>query len=89
MKSKQPTKLEADHTSIRIKPGETYEPVITAYYDKGYTDVIDPKEITWNSRNERVVTVEDGQIKAVAAGKTTVSVSFKGKRLTLSVTVKG
>ncbi|RNB89480.1 hypothetical protein EDM56_09785 [Brevibacillus fluminis] len=88
VKSKQPTKLEADHTSIRIKPGETYEPVITAYYEKGYSEVIDPKEITWNSRNERVVTVEDGQIKAVAAGKTTVSVSYKGKRLTLSVTVK-
>lgn len=44
-------------------------------------------EVTWQSGDESIVTVEGGVITAVAAGKTTVTATVDGKGLVANVTV--
>ena len=44
-----------------------------------YKGEIDPAEITWTSRNEKVVTVENGKVVAVGVGRTQVIAEYKGQ----------
>ncbi len=43
---------------------------------------------TWTSANEKVATVKKGIVSAVAAGKTTITVSYKGVSSTIDVVVR-
>ena len=58
------------------KKGETW---------KLYNGTIPVKQITWTSKNEKVVTVTDGVVTAVGTGSTTVYAEFGGIKLSCTV----
>ena len=45
------------------------------------------KKVKWSSKDKSVVTVTNGVIRALAEGKTTITVKVKGKKLKCGVTV--
>ena len=79
------TGVKLDKTTAQMKPGETLK----------LTATIEPptatnKEVTWKSSNEKVATVDQsGNVKAVANGEATITVTTKdgGKTATCTVTV--
>ncbi|GED29906.1 Ig-like domain-containing protein [Brevibacillus centrosporus] len=81
------SKLEADTKQVTLKEGETKELKASALYtDKTKADVT--LEADWTSVNQKVATVEGGKITAVKAGRTNVIVTYNGKMVSVSVTVK-
>ncbi len=63
---------------------------VTVYvYDQHEIGLLGNKgKIKWSSSNKSVATVDDGIVEAIKAGKTTITASFDGKKLTCKVTVK-
>lgn len=66
------------------------EKEVTMYiYDQHDIGVLGNKgKIKWSSSNKSVATVNDGIVEALKEGKTTITASFDGKKLTCKVTVK-
>ena len=76
------TSLSVDKESVSLKPGE--ETTIQTSYEPYYaTD-----QITWKSNDEAVATVENGKIKAVGFGTTTIDVTMGGQTASVEVTVR-
>lgn len=48
----------------------------------------DMSNVTWNTSNEKVATVENGRVKAVGEGTATITATFEGKTATKEITVK-
>lgn len=79
------TGVKLDKTTAQMKPGETLK----------LTATVEPptatnKEVTWKSSNEKVATVDQrGNVKAVANGEATITVTTKdgGKTAECKVTV--
>ena len=70
-------------TSLSLKVGASEKLKV-----QNLPDGVDEKDIVWTSENEKVATVSDtGLVRAVAAGKTTVSADVNGITLTCEVTV--
>ena len=88
--------VTSPYKSISISPDEQIELEIgeddqhlqaTAILKVGGTvDVTDTGE--WTSANSQVATVENGIVKAVGAGKTTISVSHMGVKTSVEVVVR-
>jgi len=67
--------------------GDDHQLVATATLNSGETlDVTEEAE--WTSVNSSIVTVEDGKLIAVAAGRTTINISHKGKSTSVEVIVR-
>ncbi len=49
---------------------------------KLYSGELDPAEITWTSKNEDVVTVENGKVVAVGVGRTQIVAEYEGQKAT-------
>lgn len=76
------TKVELDKSSLTLEVGESSTLTTTITPDNATN-----KNVTWNSDNENVATVENGTVTAVGAGSTTIEASVDGKTATCSVTV--
>ncbi len=50
-------------------------------------DGADSKKVEWTSDNKKIAVVEDGIIKGIKTGKTTVTAKYKGKNYKCNVTV--
>lgn len=50
-------------------------------------DGADSKKVEWTSGNEKIADVENGVIKGIKTGKTTVTAKYKGKKYKCNVTV--
>ncbi|MBQ7834548.1 MAG: Ig domain-containing protein [Ruminiclostridium sp.] len=50
-------------------------------------DGADSKKVEWTSENEKIAVVENGVIKGIKKGKTTVAAKYKGKNYKCNVTV--
>ncbi|REK69505.1 bacterial surface protein [Paenibacillus paeoniae] len=78
--------LELSSKAVPLSPGNTFNVTLKANYFTG-----NPANATnaavWTSSNERVATVKDGKITAIAKGSSTIRASFDGKSVTLRVTV--
>lgn len=76
------TKVELDKSSLTLEVGESSTLTTTITPDNATN-----KNVTWNSDNENVATVENGTVTAVGAGSTTIEASVDGKTATCTVTV--
>lgn len=73
-------KLNKTELTLEVGGEETLTATVTP-------DNATNKAVGWSSDNAAVVTVTDGKVKAVAAGKATVTAKSGGKSATCSVTV--
>ncbi len=80
-------KLEADEKSYSLAVGGSANIALRAIYDTGAAANI-MTEAVWSSTNLGVVQVEKGQIKALKKGSASIKATYKGKSLTIRVTVK-
>ncbi|MDF2815951.1 MAG: hypothetical protein K0Q81_2151, partial [Paenibacillus sp.] len=80
-------KLEADEKSYSLAVGGSANIALRAIYDTGAAANI-MAEAVWSSTNLGVVQVEKGQIKALKKGSASIKATYKGKSLTIRVTVK-
>ncbi|THF74922.1 Ig-like domain-containing protein [Cohnella fermenti] len=78
--------LETNYVNITIAKGATLQVTATAtFMDQSESDV--SKLATWTSSKTSVATAKDGLIKTYAKGKTTLTVSYAGKKFKVYVTV--
>ena len=76
------TSLSVDQESVSLKPGE--ETTIQTSYEPYYAT----EQMTWKSNDENVATVENGKIKAVGFGTTTIDVTMGSQTASVKVTVR-
>jgi uncharacterized repeat protein (TIGR02543 family) len=72
-----------DQKSIKLKPGDQRKIELRVIYKNGYSENLQNAE--WKSSDERIVTVKNGVITAVEAGKAKVTASYMGKDVTIIV----
>ncbi|UKK96761.1 Ig-like domain-containing protein [Brevibacillus brevis] len=81
------SKLEFDMKKADLKVGESKDLKVSVIYtDKTKVDVT--TDADWISTNSSVVTVADGKITAVKAGRATIAATYNGKVVKIQVTVK-
>lgn len=76
------TEVKLDKTAVSLKAGETAQLTATVLPDNAAD-----KTVTWTSSSEKVATVVNGKITAVAAGTATITATAGGKSATCTVTV--
>lgn len=77
-------KVELSKTTINLVEGETAELSVNIF-----PLAVTNRELTWTSKDEKIVTIADGIVTAVAAGETVVTVSTNnGIKATCTVTVE-
>lgn len=76
------TEVKLDKTAVSLKAGETAQLTATVLPDNAAD-----KTVTWTSSDEKVATVVNGKITAVAAGKATITATAGGKSAACTVTV--
>ena len=78
------TEVKLDKTAVSLKAGETAQLTATVLPDNAAD-----KTVTWTSSNEKVATVVNGKITAVAAGTATITATATagGKSAACTVTV--
>ncbi|UQZ83980.1 Bacterial Ig-like domain (group 2) [Paenibacillus konkukensis] len=73
-------------TSISMNKGATQKLDLTATYTDGTTkDVL--QDATWVSSSEKIATVDEGVITALASGEVSITASFETKSVTFTVKV--
>ncbi|OAB26581.1 pullulanase [Paenibacillus macquariensis subsp. defensor] len=81
------TSLEADKASYSIEAGSTHQTVVYAKYDDGSRRTI-TNQATYSSSDSQVATVTTkGIVKATAKGTTTITATYGGKTINVTVTV--
>lgn len=78
------SKLTSSASSVYALPGETNTISLTAFYKDG-TKTDRTKEAIWTSSNPAVATVEGGAIHVHQFGKATISATYGGKTVKISV----
>ncbi|KHO61723.1 peptidase S8 [Thermoanaerobacter sp. YS13] len=79
--------ITAQPPSIEIKVGETTQIKVTANYSDGTTKDV-TKDATYTSKDSSIATVNQGLVKGVKAGSTTIEISYGDKTASVNVTVK-
>nr|WP_275581977.1 Ig-like domain-containing protein [Brevibacillus fulvus] len=77
-------KLELNKRYLMMKTGQTEQLVATAVYSNGTTRDVS-SEADWTTRNYKIADVVDGLVTATGSGKTTLSVKYGGKTLTIPI----
>lgn len=75
--------VELDRTNVILNPGKTISIIVTIKPD----DATD-NNVTWESSDKNVVTVDGGNITAVQCGTATITATVGGKQVTCAVQVK-
>jgi hypothetical protein len=78
-------KLTAEKTKVQLQVDGEEEVKLTATYGDNSTEQVEADK--WQSKNESVAIVENGVIRGVKAGKTSIVAYFGNKKVTISVTV--
>jgi len=76
------TSISLDNTEVELENGGTLTLTATVSPDNATY-----KTVTWISGDENIVTVNDGVIKAIAIGTTTITAKAEDKEITCAVTV--
>ncbi|WNC14482.1 S8 family serine peptidase [Brevibacillus brevis] len=79
------TRLTAAKTSIALKPGMTYPIELVATYGDQTREAVDAEQITWTSSDKGVAAYQEGRISAAGFGLATVTLSYGGKSVKVSV----
>lgn len=77
------TKLTATPSKLPLKPGDSSDVAITAYYGQETQVVTEASE--WKSSNSNVAVYEDGKIVAKGFGKATLTATYRGKSVKITV----
>jgi uncharacterized protein YjdB len=84
-----PSQLWTDETSLVLKPGETYRPVLNATFGDDAVLEVQADVEKWTSTNEKVAVVDrDGTIAAVSPGSSVITAYYGGKRARITLKVK-
>ncbi|RXZ83456.1 hypothetical protein EBB07_06495 [Paenibacillaceae bacterium] len=79
-------RLTANTANLDMKSGESYQVKLTALLADGRTkDVTDLAE--WKAGNSRIISVNNGKIEAINAGKSKVTAKYNGKTISVAVEV--
>jgi len=79
-------RILVDPVRLSLRPGSAASLHATAIYqDQTQRDVT--KKAVWQVEDESVATIEMGEVRARAFGKTSITASFEGKRKTIPVDV--
>lgn len=79
-------RISVDPVRLSLRPGSTAVLQATAIYlDQTQRDVT--KKAIWQVEDESVVTIEQGEVRGQAFGKTNITASFGGKRYIVPVDV--
>lgn len=82
----KPSRLSANVSRLSLRPQGTAALTVTATYaDKSKQDVTD--DVSWESGNEEIATVERGVVTAHGFGRTNITASYAGKKLTIPVNI--
>lgn len=76
------SEVKLDKTSVSLKAGETAQLTAAVTPDNAAD-----KTVTWTSSDEKIATVADGKITAVAPGTATITATAGGKSAACTVTV--
>ncbi len=87
VEEKKPRILMVNRSSLKLEASQTVSVAVNASYEKGYQEEI-TRDAEWSSQDPSIATAENGSITAVAEGRTTVTVSYGGKKVTIYVTVR-
>lgn len=78
--------LQTNEVSLTLKKGQTAKIIAEATYADG-TESDVSKPALWTSSRITAATVKDGTVRATGKGKTTITVSFAGKKSKVSIVV--
>ncbi|MGC5326017.1 Ig-like domain-containing protein [Brevibacillus sp. SYSU BS000544] len=78
--------ISANKKKVTLVEGKQQEIKLTVTYQDHSKEVI-TDQAEWLSSNEQVVTVQNGVITAIASGTATVKAKYKGRSITIKVTV--
>lgn len=80
-------KLTVSHSRFELKEGEDVTPVVIATYtDYSTEDVME--QVEWSSSNEKVAVVnEKGKITAIKEGMASITATYGGKRIRITIQV--
>lgn len=87
VEEKEPRRISASPSYLRLNEGQSREIVLYAYYQKGYQDVI-TGDVEWSVEDPEIATVEDNTITGIKTGRTTVTVTYEGKTEEIAVIVR-
>lgn len=77
------TKLTASSSKLLLKPGDSSSIAITAVYGDENEEVT--SSVDWKTGNAKVAVFEEGSIVAKGFGSTTLTASYRGKTVRISV----
>lgn len=77
------TKLVASKSKLLLKPDESASVEITAFYGEDQEAVT--SEVEWKTADARVAVYKDGEIVAKGFGSTTITASYRGKSVRISI----
>lgn len=77
-------KLEADMTDVFIQPDASKEIKLTATYADG-SDAVITEQAVWSSSDDSIVEVDRGSIYAASVGQATITASYGGKSIAITV----
>ncbi|MCL6586215.1 MAG: Ig-like domain-containing protein [Anoxybacillus sp.] len=87
VKEKEVTRIEASTKRITLKEGEEKNIKVYAYYNDGKkVDVT--KEVMWYTKREEIAIANEGIVRGIKRGTTTVYAKLNGKVAYIVVTVK-
>lgn len=87
VEEKHPRRIEVAPAYVRLKEGQEKALVLTGTYEKGYQDLI-AEDAEWTVEDPEIAEVIDGNIVARKAGKTIVTINYKGKTASVRVEVR-
>ncbi|PLT31762.1 choice-of-anchor L domain-containing protein [Peribacillus deserti] len=87
LRVKELTEILFDQISLNLKENETVPLKVRAHYSNGNSVEVTNKT-AFKSSNEQVAIVENGKLKALSEGSTTIQAIFNGKEATVQVTVE-
>ncbi|MET3287594.1 UNVERIFIED_CONTAM: uncharacterized protein YjdB [Brevibacillus sp. OAP136] len=80
------TKMDTDKHYITIKTGNTVQINLMATLSDGSTKNV-TKDAEWKTTSYKIADVQDGLVTAVGYGKTTITVRYSGKTISIPVEV--
>lgn len=85
--AKQVKRIAVNKRKVTISAGKEQNIKLTAYYEDNSKKIV-TEQAKWLSEDETIASVKNGVISGIATGTVDIQVSYQGKTVTISVTVK-
>ncbi|EST55604.1 hypothetical protein T458_07720 [Brevibacillus panacihumi W25] len=84
---KELQELHATYSSLSLEEGETASLAITAIYERNHKEDV-TEEVEWSVDDPEIATVENGVITGISEGVTTITATYAGKEVEISIKVQ-